>query len=255
MAITDYPKVLLSSIAHRHESYFSPSFPIPQTISMPVDEILRVPYNIPGSPYWQWVNIYTRLSQDRIIFLNQPVTDNLANSIISAMLYLDSQDQTKPIYLYINSIGDPVAAGMASTTLGMLSVTSGLSIYDTMQHIKSEVVTICLGQAMGMAAVLLSSGTKGKRASLPHASIVLSHPKIGSQGQATDIQINAKEVLDKQALISNILSENTGQPIEKIAKDSDRIFYMSPQQAKEYGLIDRVIESTKALTAPDAVLT
>ncbi len=221
---------------------------------MPVDEILRVPYNIPGSPYWQWVNIYTRLSQDRIIFLNQPITDGLANSIISALLYLDSQDQTKPIYLYINSLGDPVAAGMASAATGMISITGGLSIYDTMQHIKSEVVTICLGQAMSMAAVLLSSGTKGKRASLPHASIVLCHPKIGSQGQATDIQINAKEVLEKQALISDILSKNTGQPIEKIAKDSDRIFYMTPQQAKEYGLIDRVIESTKALTEPNSVL-
>lgn len=222
---------------------------------MPVDEILRVPYNIPGSPNWQWVNIYTRLSQDRIIFLNQPITDGLANSIISALLYLDSQDQTKPIYLYINSLGDPVAAGMGSVATGMISITGGLSIYDTIQHIKSEVVTICLGQAMGMASVLLSSGTKGKRASLPHATIVLSHPRIGSQGQATDIQINAKEVLEKQALISHLLSQNTGQPIEKVSKDSDRIFYMTPQEAKEYGLIDYVVESRKALPGATPVIT
>jgi ATP-dependent Clp protease, protease subunit len=212
---------------------------------MPVDEILRVPYNVPGSPYWQWINIYTRMSQERIIFLNQPITDGLANSIISALLYLESEDQTKPIYLYINSLGDPLAAGMASAAAGMVSITGGLAIYDTMQHLKSEVITICLGQAMGMAALILSSGAKGKRGCLPHATIAYFHPRSGTQGQATDIQINAEEVLEKRALILDILAKNTGQSIEKIAKDTDRMFYMNPQEAKDYGLIDRILESPK----------
>lgn len=216
---------------------------------MAVNEILRVPYNLPGSPYWQWINIYTRMSQERIIFLNQPITDGLANSIISAMLYLESEDQTKPIYLYINSLGDPLAAGMASAVAGMMSVTAGLAVYDTMQHIKSEIVTICLGQAMGMAALILSSGTKGKRACLPHATIAYNHPRNGTQGQASDIQINAEEVLEKKALILDILAANTGQTVEKVAKDTDRMFYMTPQEAKEYGLIDRVLESPKLSTA------
>jgi len=209
---------------------------------MPVDEILRVPYNIPGSPYWQWISIYTRLSQERIIFLNQPLTTGLANSLVSAMLYLDSQDQTKPIYLYINSLGDPVAAGMANESAGMISVTAGLAIYDTMQYVKSELVTVCLGQAIGMAAVLLAAGTKGKRASLPHAMIALAHPQVGTRGQATDIQVNAQEVLAKRATVLEILSRATGQPTDKLIKDMDRCFYLTPTQALAYGLIDRVLE-------------
>lgn len=215
---------------------------------MPVDEVLRVPYNIPGSPYWQWINIFTRLSQERIIFLNQPITDGLANSIISALLYLDSQDNNKPIYLYINSLGDPVEAGMATEAIGMISITGGLAIYDTMQHIKSPISTICLGQAVGMAAVLLSAGTPGQRASLPHSMIVLTHPRMGAQGQASDIQINADEVLEKQALIVDMLAKNTYQSPEKIAKDTDRTLYLTPQQAQEYGLIDRVLASPSAIT-------
>jgi ATP-dependent Clp protease protease subunit len=213
-----------------------------------MDEILRVPHNIPGSQYWQWINIFTRLSQERIIFLNQPITTGLANSIISALLYLDSQDQGKPIYLYVNSYGDPVSAGMTNESVGLMSITAGLAIYDTMQHIKSEIYTICLGQAIGMAAVLLSCGTKGKRASLPHSMIALSHPISGSRGQATDIQINAAEVLAKRRLMLEILSQNTGRSIEQLTRDMDRSFYMIPQQAQEYGLIDRVIVSTKETT-------
>jgi ATP-dependent Clp protease protease subunit len=209
----------------------------------------RVPYNLPGTPYWTWISVYGRMYRERIIFINQPLTDNFANFIISTLLYLDSDDQTKPIYLYINSLGDPVLAGMGSVTLGMMSIMAGLAIHDTLQHIKSEVITICLGQSMGMATLLLSSGAKGKRASLPHASIALNHPPIGSMGQATDIQINAKEVLEKKALVLELLSQNSGQSVEKIAKDTDRMFYMSPQEAKDYGLIDRVLESTK-LPAP-----
>jgi ATP-dependent Clp protease, protease subunit len=204
---------------------------------MPVDGILRVPYNIPGSQSWQWVNIFTRLSQERIIFLNQPLTDGLANSIVSAMLYLESEDNTKPIRLYINSLGDPVEAGMASITAGSVSITSAMAIYDTIQHIKSPVMTICLGQAV------------------PHSTIVLDHPRIGGQGQATDLQITAKEVLSKRALMLDILSETTGQPVDKIARDTNRTLYLTPQQAKEYGLIDRVLESSKSLPDSVAALT
>ncbi len=210
-----------------------------------MDELLRVPYNVPGSPYWQWINIYTRLSQERIIFLNQPITSGLANSIVSALLYLDSEDQNKPIYLYINSLGDPVLAGMANPEAGMMPVAATLAIYDTMQHIKSDVVTVCLGQAVGMAALLLSCGTPGKRGSLPHAMIAFNHPQSGIQGQATDIQMNAKEVLAKQHLLLEIFSRTTGQPIAKLSKDMDRMFYLSPQEAKDYGLIDQVLASTK----------
>ncbi|MDJ0707986.1 MAG: ATP-dependent Clp protease proteolytic subunit [Leptolyngbyaceae cyanobacterium MO_188.B28] len=221
---------------------------------MPVDQILRVPYNIPGSRAWQWVSIYTRLSEERIIFLNQPLSDGLANAIISALLYLDSKDQTKPILLYINSLGDPVLAGSASEMSGMASVTAGLAIYDTIQHVKSEVLTICLGQAVGMAALLLSAGTKGKRISLPNATIVLTHPRSAKQGQATDIQVNATEVLEKQALILDILANNTGQSVEKLAKDTQRTFYLTPQEAQEYGLIDRVLSSSATEAPPSAAV-
>lgn len=210
-----------------------------------MDEILRVPYNVPGSPSWQWISIYTRLSQERILFLSQPISMGVANSMISALLYLDSEDQTKPIYIYINSIGDPVAAGMANAAAGMMSVTAGMAIYDTMQHVKSEIITICLGQAIGMAALLLSAGTKGKRGALPNAMIALNHPSSGSRGQATDIEINAQEILAKQRLLVDILVRNTGQSREKIVKDMDRTFYLSAQQAQEYGLIDRVLISPK----------
>lgn len=219
---------------------------------MSVDQLLRVPYNIPGSPYWQWINIYTRLTQERIIFLNQPLTDGFANSIISALLYLDSSDQSKPIYLYINSLGDPIAAGMGSVTAGMVSITAGLAIYDTMQHIKSEIATICLGQAVGMAALLLSAGAKGQRASLPHSSIVLTFPYMGTQGQATDIQVGAKEMLGKKRTLLDMLSQTTGQSVERLIKDTDRDFYLTPNEAKDYGLIDRVLDSTKDLPMPNA---
>jgi len=219
-----------------------------------VDEILRVPYNVPGSPYWQWISIYTRMSQERIVFINQPITSGLANSILSALLYLDSEDQSKPIYLYINSLGDPVLAGMANEGAGMMSVAAGLAIYDTMQHVKSELVTICLGQAIGMAALLLSSGTKGKRGCLPHSMIALNHTLTGTQGQATDIQVNAEEVISKRRLVLEILSENTGQPIERLTKDMDRTFYMTPQEAQAYGLIDRVLQSNKTANLPTAAI-
>ena len=209
---------------------------------MSVQRPIRVPYSLPGSRRWTWINIYTRMSQERILFLNQPLTDGVANSLISAFLYLDSEDPGKPIYLYVNSLGDPVMAGMADGAVGMISITAGLAVYDTMRHIKSEVITICMGQAMGMAAVLLSCGAKGKRSSLPNSSIALMHPYSGTRGQATDIELNADQVLSKTGLITKLLSENTGQAEEKIRKDMERMFYLTPQEAIEYGLIDRVIE-------------
>jgi ATP-dependent Clp protease, protease subunit len=214
---------------------------------MSVDRILQVPYNLPGSPYWQWINIYTRMSQERIIFLNQPITDGLANSMVSSLLYLESVDNTKPIYLYINSLGDPVAAGMAGADLGMMSVMAGLAIYDTMTHIKSEVYTICLGQAMGVATLLLAAGTPGKRASLPHASIGLMPARAGTRGQASDIIINAAQVLDKKNTIIDVFAQTTGQSPEQIQQDSERMFYMTAHEAQAYGLIDRVLESAKEL--------
>ena len=209
---------------------------------MSVDGILRVPYNLPGSQYWQWVSVYTRMSQERILFINQPLTDGVANSIVSSLLYLDSEDN-KPIYLYINSVGDPVMMGRADASAGMVSIRAGLAVYDTLAYIKSEIVTVCLGTAYGMAAVLLSAGTKGKRAALPHTSLALTHPQTLTRGQATDIELEAEEVLEKRQLIQQILANNTGQSKEKIAKDMERMFYLSPAEAKDYGLIDRVVES------------
>lgn len=222
---------------------------------MPVDEILRVPYNLPGGRAWQWVSVYTRMSQERILFINQPLTDGVANSIVSALLYLDAEDQTKPIYLYINSIGDPVMVGRADTSAGMVSIRAGLAVYDTLSYIKSEVVTVCMGTAYGMAAVLLSSGAKGKRAALPHTTIALTHPQTLTRGQATDIELEAEEVLEKRQLIQQILAANTGQSPEKIAQDMERMFYLSPAAAQDYGLIDKVVESPAANVTADLVGT
>lgn len=211
------------------------------------DAPILVPYKLPGSSQSQWMNIYTRMSLERIIFLNQPITDGFANRIVSYLLYLESDDNTKPIYLYINSLGDPVAAGMAGMEAGMMSIMAGLSIYDTIQHIKSEVCTICLGQSMGIATLLLSAGAAGKRASLPNSTIGLMPVRAGTRGQASDIIINAAQVLAKKSTIVDIFAKTTGKSPEKIQQDSERMFYMTPDEAKEYGLIDRVLESSKEL--------
>ncbi|BAQ59623.1 ATP-dependent Clp protease proteolytic subunit [Geminocystis sp. NIES-3708] len=196
---------------------------------MPIG-VPRVPYQAPGQPYSDWVNIYDRLYRERIIFLGRGVNDSLANQIIAVMLYLDSEDNNKPIYLYINSPGG--------------SVTAGLAIYDTMQHIKSEVVTICVGLAASMGAFLLTAGAKGKRLALPHSRIMIHQPLGGVQGrrQATDIEIEAKEILRIRDDLNSMMAYHTGQTIEKIAKDTDRDYFMSAQEALEYGLIDKVIE-------------
>jgi ATP-dependent Clp protease protease subunit len=216
---------------------------------MPFSQPLRVPYNLPGSRSWQWVNIYTRLAQERILFLNQPLTMGLANSMISSLLYLDSQEE-KPVYLYINSIGDPIAAGMADITAGMLSVNAGLAIYDTMMEMKSEIMTIGLGQVVGMAVLLLAAGVPGKRACLPHTSIVLTLPQSGTRGQASDIEVSAEQMIDKKHLLLEMLSRHTGQSIERLSVDMERTYYMTPEQAKEYGLIDQVLPGTKGLPMP-----
>ena len=187
-----------------------------------------VPYKLPGEQYTQWVNIYTRLARDRIIFLGEEVNDQIANEIIAIMLYLDSEDPGKDIFLYVNSPGGVV--------------TSGLAIYDTMQHIKSDVVTICLGLAASMGSFLLAGGTKGKRLALPHSRIMIHQPSGGTRGQATDIQIEAQEILRIRHQLNGIYASNTGQSIEKIEKDMDRDFFMSAEEAREYGLSDKVIE-------------
>ena len=199
---------------------------------MPIG-VPSVPYRLPGGTYEQWISIYDRLFRERIIFLAEEVDDGIANAIVAYMLYLDSEDSSKPIYLYINSPGGSVTAGMA--------------IYDTMQHIKSEVVTICVGLAASMGAFLLSAGTKGKRMALPHSRIMIHQP-LGGVGrrQATDIQIEATEILRVRKLLNEILAERTGKSIEQIEKDTDRDYFMSAQEAVEYGLIDRVVESTQA---------
>ncbi|MFB2893247.1 ATP-dependent Clp protease proteolytic subunit [Aerosakkonemataceae cyanobacterium BLCC-F50] len=194
---------------------------------MPIG-IPKVPYRLPGSTYEQWIDLEDRLFRERIIFLTEEVDDTIANAIVAYMLYLDSDDQGKPIYLYINSPGGSVTAGMA--------------IYDTMQYIKSEVVTICVGLAASMGSFLLAAGTKGKRLALPHSRIMIHQPSGGTRGQATDIDIEAREILRIRRQLNDIYVQMTGQTLEKIEKDMDRDFFMSAEQAREYGLIDKVID-------------
>ena len=187
-----------------------------------------VPYRLPGSQYERWVDIYTRLGVERILFMGSEVNDAVANALVAQMLYLDSDDNSKPIYLYINSPGG--------------SVTAGLAIYDTMQYVKSDVVTICVGLAASMGAFLLAAGTKGKRLALPHSRIMIHQPLGGtSQRQASDIEIEAREILRIKDMINHSMADMTGQPFAKIEKDTDRDYFLSAAEAKEYGLIDRVI--------------
>ncbi|MEM7066851.1 MAG: ATP-dependent Clp protease proteolytic subunit [Cyanobacteria bacterium P01_B01_bin.77] len=195
---------------------------------MPIG-IPSVPYRLPGSTYEQWISIYERLFRERIIFLTEEVTDGIANAIVAYMLYLDSDDPTKPIFLYINSPGGSVTAGMA--------------IYDTMRYIKSEVVTICVGLAASMGSFLLCAGTPGKRLALPHSRIMIHQP-LGGVGrrQATDIEIEANHIVQIKHRLNGLMSEHTGQTLEQIEKDTDRDNFMSAEEAKTYGLIDRVIE-------------
>jgi ATP-dependent Clp protease protease subunit len=187
-----------------------------------------IPYVIEQGPRGErGFDIFSRLLRERIIFLGMPIDDQVANLIVAQLLLLDSEDPEKDIMIYINSPGG--------------SVTSGLAIYDTMQHVRSDVSTICLGQAASMGAFLLAAGTAGKRLALPHARVLIHQPLGGAQGQASDIEIQANEILRMKKQINEILAKHTGQPIDKIDQDTDRDYILPPHEAKEYGLIDEVI--------------
>lgn len=173
-------------------------------------------------------DIYSRLLKDRIVFVGGPINDVMANLIVAQLLFLEAEDPDKDIHLYINSPGGVVTAGMA--------------IYDTMQYIKPDVSTICVGTAASMAALLLTAGAKGKRYSLPYSRIMIHQPLGGAQGQATDIDIQAKEILRLRDVSYELLVKHTGQPLEKVKQDTERDHFMSSQDAKEYGLIDKVVE-------------
>jgi ATP-dependent Clp protease protease subunit len=178
-------------------------------------------------------DIYSRLLKDRIIMLSGPIDDNTANSVIAQLLFLDAQDSEKDIYIYINSPGG--------------SVSSGLAIFDTMNFIKADVQTIAMGMAASMGSFLLTAGEKGKRFALPNAEIMIHQPLGGAQGQATEIEIAARHILQTRERLNRILAERTGQPMEVIERDTDRDNYMTAQQAKEYGLIDEVMVNSKSL--------
>jgi len=176
-------------------------------------------------------DIYSRLLKERIIFVGTPIDDDVANLIIAQLLFLDGEDSKKEISMYINSPGGVVSAGLA--------------IYDTMQYLKSSVTTICVGQAASMAAVLLAAGTKGRRFALPNSRVLIHQPMGGVQGQASDIDIHAKEILKLRARLNKIISVHTGQSLKKIEKDTDRDYYMSAEEAKKYCIVDEVIEVRK----------
>lgn len=173
-------------------------------------------------------DIYSRLLRERIIFLSGPITDSLANTVIAQFLFLESRDSSKDIQLYVNSPGG--------------SVTAGLAIYDTMQYLKPDIATICVGMAASMAATIVAAGTKGKRSALPNAEMLLHQVMGGAEGQAVEIEISARHIVKIKEKLNVILAKHTGQPLEKIERDTDRDFYMTPEEAKEYGLIDEIIK-------------
>lgn len=223
-------------------------------------QAVQAPYR--GDAYYRTPppDLPSLLLKERIVYLGLPLVSpdeykeqigiDVTELIVAQLLYLQFDDPEKPIYMYINSTGTSWYGGEA---IGF--ETEAFAICDTMNYIKPPVHTICIGQAMGTAAMILSSGTKGCRASLPHATIILHQARQGAQGQATDIQIRAKEVLANKRMMLGILSKNTGQSIEQLEKDTDRMLYMTPQQAKEYGLIDKILESTKELPSPTPALS
>lgn len=171
-------------------------------------------------------DIFSRLLKDRIIFIGSPIDDNIANLVIAQLLFLEAEDSEKDINVYINSPGGIVA--------------SGLAIYDTMQFVRPDIATTCVGMAASIGALLLAAGTKGKRAGLPHSRMMIHQPWGGIQGQVTDIEIHTREMVTTRKIINEIIASHTGQPLEKIEKDTDRNFFMSPQEAKEYGIIDEI---------------
>jgi ATP-dependent Clp protease protease subunit len=176
-------------------------------------------------------DIYSRLLKDRIIFIGTPIDDNVANVVIAQLLFLQTEDPDKDIHLYINSPGGLVSAGLA--------------IYDTMQYVKPDIAAYCIGQAASMGALLLTAGTRGKRFALPHSRIMIHQPIGGFYGQASDVEIHAREILKTKETLNAILSKHTGQPIEKIQTDTERDFFMSGRDAKEYGIVDEVIATIK----------
>jgi ATP-dependent Clp protease, protease subunit len=182
-------------------------------------------------------DIWSRLMKDRIVFLGTEITDDIANVVVAQLLFLESEDPEKDVNLYINSPGGSVSAGLA--------------IYDTMQYVRCPITTICIGQAASMGAVIMAAGTKGKRKALPHARIMIHQPLGGARGQASDIEIQAKEILRMKEILNKILAGHTGQPLERILRDGDRDFYMSAIEAKEYGLIDDVVVHRKRDTTSD----
>lgn len=176
-------------------------------------------------------DIYSRLLKDRIVFIGTPIDDILANTVIAQLLFLQTEDPDKDIHLYINTPGGVVP--------------SGLAIYDTMQYIKPDIATYCIGQATSMGALLLTAGTKGKRFALPHSRIMIHQPIGGFYGQATDVEIHAREILRMKETLNDIISKHTGQPLEKIRMDTERDYFMSGQEAKDYGIVDDVIHTIK----------
>ena len=182
-------------------------------------------------------DIFSRLLKERVVFVVGPVEDQVANLVVAQLLFLESENPDKDIHLYINSPGG--------------SVSAGLSMYDTMQFIRPDVSTICMGQAASMGAFLLSGGAKGKRFCLPHSRMMIHQPLAGFQGQASDIDIHAREVLSTKALLNKLLAEHTGQPLERIEQDTDRDYFMSGAEAAEYGLIDSVLERREAAAVPE----
>ncbi len=193
-----------------------------------------VPYVIEQTGRGERVyDIYSRLLKERILFIGTPIDDHVANLVIAQLLFLESEDPDKDIYIYINSPGGVITAGLA--------------VYDTIQYIRPQVSTICVGLAASMAAVILAAGTPGKRFALPHSRIMIHQPWGGVQGQAVDIEIHAREIMRLRRILNEILSKHTGQPVEKIEKDTDRNFFMSAEEAREYGLIDDVIRYRKEM--------
>jgi len=187
-----------------------------------------IPIVVEKSPYGERsYDIYSRLLKERIVFLGLPIDDNVANLVVAQLLFLEAEDPKKDITLFINSPGGVVS--------------SALAIYDTMQYIKPNVSTICIGMAASAAAILLAAGAKGKRYALPHSRIMIHQVMGGAEGPAKDIEIKTREILRIKEIVNNILAKHTGQPIEKIEKDADRDFYMSPEEAKDYGIIDQII--------------
>ncbi len=193
---------------------------------------MLIPYVIEQGPGGERAyDIYSRLLRDRIIFMGTPIDDFVANAVTAQLLFLEMENPEKDIYLYINSPGG--------------YVTAGLAIYDTLQYIKPDVATVCIGQAASMAAVILSSGADGKRYSLPNSNILIHQPLGGVQGQATDIEIHAEEIIKTKKRLNAILAKNSGQDIDKVSSDTDRDYFMTADEAKEYGLIDEVITQKK----------